>query len=109
MIVRFVVGFVLVMSVLVASSSAYQEEQILWSTPAARVADVSDEGPGAFNVSTMARLRAIPGIAVASPVIWEFSTRGNVILFDPPSDRQAVPWLRSYHIGGGSPHALRHA
>ena len=106
MIVTFVVGFVLVMSVLVASSSAYQEEQILWSTPSDLVADVSDEGPGAFNVSTMARLRAIPGVAVASPVIWEFSTRGSVILFDPPSYRQTVPWLRAYHIGGVSPDAL---
>ena len=110
MIVTFVVGFVLVMSVLVASAREYEEEQVLWSAPADLIAEAPGFGggysTGFFNASSMAAVRAVPGVSAATPVVSTYSTRGTVILFDAASYRQTVSWLRADHIGGVDPDAL---
>ena len=106
MIVTFVVGFVLVMSVLVASAKAYEEEQILWSAPADLIVNSPGYLPGWFNATSVAAVRAVPGVAAATPVISVYTERGGLILFDAASYRRTVPWLRADHLGGVDPVAL---
>ncbi len=107
MIVTFVLGFVVAVSSLVASSRAYRTETVLWSTPSDVIAEASNAAiPGLFNLSTLQAVVGIPGVAAATRVLSTFSDRGSVVLFDAADYLSTVPWLESRHLAGVDPAGL---
>ncbi len=109
-IVTFAVAFVLVVSIIAASSEAYRREGVLRQVPSDVVIQPYWDGGGIieplFTPALWDALRAIPGVAEVTPVLFASSNFGVTIVFEASTFLRTVPWLTASHLGGTDPAAL---
>jgi hypothetical protein len=105
-IVTFAVAFVLVVSIIAASSEAYRREGVLRQVPSDVVVQPYEGGgliEPLFTPALWDALRAIPGVEEVTPVLFAYSNLGTTIVFEASTFLRTVPWLTASHLGGADP------
>jgi len=105
MIVTFAVAFLVAVPILTGSSETFLYEQARLRTPSDIVVDASAVS-GSANRSTSDEVRAIPGVAMVTPILKARADFGAAFFFDASSYLGTVPWLEPRYIGGTDPRQL---